>query len=281
MQIDIRPIEDWQDYRQCEEIQRQVWYTPDNSDTVPASLLVTAQKNGGLLLGAYDGSRMVGFAFGFLGAEADGTSWRLKHCSHMLAVLEGYRGQGVGLELKKRQRAELIAQGLELATWTYDPLQIANGRLNLSRLGAVARRYLRNAYGEMTDPLNAGVPSDRFVAEWWLKSARVEHALSSSDRPVARREPPGPPVYEMSFDGPGWPRVVAERPPPGDTAWVEIPADFNALRPADPELARAWRAWTRATFERAFSTGFSAIDAGFWQDQAGRRRAGYILSRTI
>ncbi|MGE5141739.1 MAG: hypothetical protein ACM3JD_19915 [Rudaea sp.] len=281
MEIEFHPPEKWHDYKQCEEIQRQVWPTPDNSDIVPASLLVTAEKNGGLLLGAFQGRQMIGFVFGFLGAEGEGTSWRLKHCSHMLAVLDGYRGRGIGLELKKRQREELIARGLELATWTYDPLQIANARLNLARLGGIARRYLRDAYGEMSDPLNAGVPSDRFMVEWWLSSARVERALAYGGEPEYGSEPPAQPVYEMSFDGPGRPRVVEETALPPDTAWVEIPTDFNGLRAAEPEAARAWRARTRATFERAFSTGFSAVRAGFWRDKQGRRRAGYVLERTI
>ena len=47
----------------------------------------------------------------------------------------------------------------------------------LERLGAIARRYHVNQYGLTSSPLQGGLPSDRLVAEWWLKSQRVESLL--------------------------------------------------------------------------------------------------------
>jgi predicted GNAT superfamily acetyltransferase len=58
--------------------------------------------------------------------------------------------------------------------WTFDPLEIKNAYLNIEKLGAIARRYNVNQYGITSSPLQGGLPSDRLVAEWWLKSNRVE-----------------------------------------------------------------------------------------------------------
>jgi predicted GNAT superfamily acetyltransferase len=62
--------------------------------------------------------------------------------------------------------------------WTFDPLEIKNAYLNIERLGAIARRYHVNQYGITSSPLQGGLPSDRLVAEWWLKSKRVETLLN-------------------------------------------------------------------------------------------------------
>ncbi|MGH9543805.1 MAG: hypothetical protein ACRD23_01175 [Terriglobales bacterium] len=67
--------------------------------------------------------------------------------------------------------------------WTFDPLEIKNGHLNIERLGAIARRYHVNQYGITSSPLQGGLPSDRLVAEWWLHSKRVENLLRQVRRP--------------------------------------------------------------------------------------------------
>ena len=64
--------------------------------------------------------------------------------------------------------------------WTFDPLEIKNSYFNLERLGAIARRYNINQYGITSSPLQGFLPTDRLVAEWWLKSKRVE--ISAVDR---------------------------------------------------------------------------------------------------
>ena len=94
----------------------------------------------------------------------------------MLAVKEGYRNTGLGRRIKLFQREDAIARGYELMEWTFDPLEIKNSYFNLERLGAIARRYNINQYGITTSPLQGFLPTDRLVAEWWLKSRRVETA---------------------------------------------------------------------------------------------------------
>jgi predicted GNAT superfamily acetyltransferase len=97
--------------------------------------------------------------------------------SHMLAVLPEYRNVGLGRRLKLAQRDDALARGFDLMEWTFDPLEIKNAHLNIARLGAIARRYMRNIYGPSTSPLQGGLPTDRLVVEWWLRSERVRRAL--------------------------------------------------------------------------------------------------------
>lgn len=85
----------------------------------------------------------------------------------MAAVLPAYQGLGIGERLKWAQRDAVLAQGIDLITWTYDPLESANAYLNLRKLGAVCNTYLRNVYGNLTDTLNNGLATDRFQVDWW------------------------------------------------------------------------------------------------------------------
>lgn len=156
----IRRLLDPEEYRDAEELMGSAWGILDRVDITPRHVLVTAQKNGGLVLGAFapDG-QLVGFLFGFLGTTAEG---KLKHVSHQVGVHPQYRGLHLGYLLKRAQRGEVRRQGLDLITWTYDPLETVNAHLNLTQLGAVCSTYLRNVYGELRDNLNRGLPTDRF-----------------------------------------------------------------------------------------------------------------------
>lgn len=264
---------------QCEELQKRIWEMPDYRDVVPAHLLITAAKNGGIFVGAFDGGAMVGFAFGFLGSEvaSDGSARRLKHTSHMLGVVPDVRVKGLGAHLKWFQRQVALAQGLDLMTWTYDPLQAVNAHLNLARLGARARRYYRDAYGDMTDALNAGVASDRFEVEWYLKSARVsEHELGHT---TSENYADAQKIYRVEWDADALPTIAKEDALADEAVMVEIPADYNALKAMNRALAVEWRERTRQTFERAFELGYVACDALRKTDENGRARAFYLLKR--
>ncbi|MCB0162377.1 MAG: hypothetical protein KDD83_29770, partial [Caldilineaceae bacterium] len=158
------------------------------SDDIPVHVLVTMAKNGGGVLVAraddgppeFDG--MVGMALWWPGLQMSprNDQPQLKICSHMAGVLPQWQGQGVGRQLKLKQRELVLAQGLtDWVTWTYDPLYRSNGIFNLHRLGAVCNTYARNVYGELDDDLNRGTPSDRCQVDWWLRSERVERVAQN------------------------------------------------------------------------------------------------------
>jgi predicted GNAT superfamily acetyltransferase len=177
--IEIRKCHALEEYRACLELQREVWNFTD-AELVPLRLFVVADKIGGQVIGAFDGQELVGFALSVPGARA-GHSYL--H-SHMLAVREKYRNSGLGRKVKLFQREDALAHGFELIEWTFDPLEIKNAYLNIERLGAIARRYTINQYGITSSPLQGGLPTDRLVAEWWLRSERVNGLLNDGTRPA-------------------------------------------------------------------------------------------------
>ncbi len=176
--IAIRLCEAPEELAECVALQKEVWGFSD-ADLVPMRLFVVAQKIGGQVLGAFDGNELVGFAMAIPGVRGG----RAFLHSHMLAVRLEYRNSGVGRRIKLFQREDALESGFELIEWTFDPLEIKNAYLNLERLGAIARRYNINQYGSTASPLHGGLPTDRLVAEWWLKSKRVQQLMASGTRP--------------------------------------------------------------------------------------------------
>jgi len=174
----IRSCHDLGELRTAVALQKEVWNFTD-AELVPLRLFVVAEKIGGQVIGAFDGHEMVGFALSVPGMRG---GYPYLH-SHMLAVRQNYRNGGLGRRIKLFQREEGIGRGFRLMEWTFDPLEIKNAYLNIEKLGAIARRYTINQYGITTSPLQGGLPTDRLIAEWWLKSKRVEQLLNKGTLP--------------------------------------------------------------------------------------------------
>jgi predicted GNAT superfamily acetyltransferase len=174
----IRHCHDLNEMRACVALQKEVWNFTD-AELVPLRLFVVASKIGGQVVGAFEANQLVSFLLAIPGARH---AHSYLH-SHMLAVRADYRNRGLGRRMKLFQREDAIARGFELIEWTFDPLEIKNAYLNLEKLGAIARRYNVNQYGITSSPLQGGLPSDRLIAEWWLKSERVQAVLSNGHRP--------------------------------------------------------------------------------------------------
>jgi predicted GNAT superfamily acetyltransferase len=227
----------------CVALQKEVWNFTD-AELVPLRMFVVAGKVGGQVMGAFAGSEMVGFALSVPGAR----SGRVYLHSHMLAVRSDHRNGGLGRRLKLFQREEALSRGIELIEWTFDPLEIKNAYLNIERLGAIARRYNLNQYGITSSPLQGGLPSDRLIAEWWLKSQRVETLLASGKTPAFASE-----------------------------ASVEVPAQIYEWKAAAETRARAREAQERngKKFLRHFAEGLAVL--GYGRDASGNGK--FLLGR--
>ncbi|MDR3725743.1 MAG: GNAT family N-acetyltransferase [Terracidiphilus sp.] len=186
--IVIRTCEGFEELEACVQLQIETWgYDP--ADVIPRKAYKVAQKIGGQVMGAFDteisgdpgagnADSMVGFVMSLPGVKAgNGAPHPYLH-SHMLAVRQGYRNQGLGARLKLEQRQEALARGIRHMEWTFDPLEIKNAYLNIHKLGAVVRSYEVNFYGQTTSRLQGGLPSDRLVAEWQMDSSRVQKILA-------------------------------------------------------------------------------------------------------
>ncbi|MCB0210010.1 MAG: hypothetical protein KDJ52_11800 [Anaerolineae bacterium] len=254
MTIEIRPVHTAEECRIIEQLQRQIW----GAGEVPDHLLLTVAKEGGVVLLAWDQNRPVGFAFGFPALTKDG---RLKIASHQAGVLPELHDQGLGYQIKLAQREATLALGITLMTWTFDPLQGRNARFNLRKLGAVSNLYTPNLYGEMTDAINQGLPSDRLTAAWWLDSPHVLRRLAGDDAEpdgLALGWPVLNPAVAQS-DGLLLPPTDVDLPY-GPRCLVEIPADLAALKAKNGEAALTWRLQTRHIFQTAFVNDYKATD---------------------
>src|SRR3989440_6905143 len=179
--IVIRDIDRTEELRAVEALQKEVWGCSD-LDVVPLTMLIATREVGGVLIGAYDRSELVGFVYGFPGYE-DG---RITHHSHMLAVKTAYRNHDLGYKLKLAQRERVLAQGTERMTWTFDPLQSLNAYFNFGKLGVVAGTYKINFYGEATSSFLHQLGTDRLWVSWLLNSERVRSRLQSNEpQPLA------------------------------------------------------------------------------------------------
>src|SRR5678809_1189761 len=175
----VRKCHNLDELSACVVLQKEVWNFAE-AELVPLRVFVVAEKIGGHVIGAFDDGQLVAFALSLPGSRG-GHSYL--H-SQMLAVRSEYRNGGLGRQIKLFQRDDALARGFELIEWTFDPLEIKNAYLNIERLGAIARRYSVNQYGITSSPLQAGLPTDRLIAEWWLNSHRVRAAKNGAIFPA-------------------------------------------------------------------------------------------------
>ncbi|HEY0704230.1 MAG TPA: hypothetical protein VGD60_15775, partial [Candidatus Acidoferrales bacterium] len=178
-EVEIRHCHNLAEYEQCVELERIIW---GERIAVPSTVLLVAQHTGGQVLGAFVAEQLIGFSLSFRGHRQSQTYLH----SHMTAVLPAYHNQGIGRKLKLFQRQDALNRSVTLAEWTFDPLELKNAHFNFVRLGAVSRRFIPNFYGLTDSKLDAGLPTDRLVAEWWLDSPRVQNILAGhapSDQP--------------------------------------------------------------------------------------------------
>ncbi|MFN2124131.1 MAG: hypothetical protein ACK2UP_11585 [Candidatus Promineifilaceae bacterium] len=285
--IEIRPVEGWDELRQIEELQREIW-TRDEREVMPAHVFHDFQYNGGALFGANHGPEMVGFALATL-ATVEGLTHRidqvaaarLKMFSVIAGVLSDYRNDDVGYRLKLAQKDFATRIGVRLITWTYDPLESRNGRFNIGKLGAVCRKYVRNFHGEMSG-INAGLETDRFDVEWWITNNRVKGRTEQNRKPLSLKSLLNGGALltnESSFNSQG----LLEPPPnyvshPSNLILVEIPADFQKIKKQDFSLAIRWREHTRTLFENLFDSGFLVTDFVRHEDDEMRPRSYYLLT---
>ena len=283
--LTIRPLTSISDFHAAEELQRQVW--PGSELIIaPLHILLTVAQNGGVVIGAWDDDKLVGFVLGFLGTDEGDPNrpamTRLKHCSHMLGVLPDYRDKGVGYQLKIAQYHAVNQQAVRLITWTFDPIESRNANLNIARLGAISRTYKRDNYGEMNDGLNVGLPSDRLLVEWWITSNRVKQRIGGERKRLSFESYMAADMLILNptrANEAGLPKMIGESFDPSSViCLVEIPSNFQVIKTKDIELAREWKRQVRRVLENAFSNGYLITDFVF-ENVGDRPRAFYVLSQ--
>ncbi len=236
--IAVRPLTSLEDATAASALFDRIW---DERRVMGAPLLRAMAAHGGQVLGAFDAGDLVGALVGLVGLTEDGRP--VVH-SHITGVSPEVQHRGVGFLLKRAQRDWCLARGIDVVTWTMDPMVARNARFNLHKLGAVADRFHRDYYGPMEDAFNRGERSDRIEIRWELRSEGAERAM--------RGEPRDPATIEAAV-------------------LVRVPEDYHELRDRDADAARRWRDEVADALERAFGEGYVAT--GFLREGA------YVLER--
>lgn len=271
MTIKIHSVSTLEDCRKIEHLQKQIWQSPE-IEIVPDHMLLTFALNQGIVLLATENDEPLGFTFGFQGATKDG---HRKHVSHQLGVLPAAQNRNLGYRLKLAQREMAMSQGLDLMTWTFDPLLSRNAHLNFGKLGVINRSYIRNLYGDMRDEINGIAESDRFKVEWWLNHPTVEQKLAHAFHP---------PIVDASqilnisdVDSRGL-LIPPEKILPLSAArhFIQIPIDIDAIKKADFSLVKTWRMHTRMIFEKTIAEKYIFTDFIFLREQ---QKAYYLLEK--
>jgi len=245
----IRSCKGHRELEACVDLQVETWgYDP--TDVIPRKAFLVWQKVGGQVIGAFDtdipGSSpqggpesLVGFLCALPGLKtAPGADPAPYLHSHMLAVKDGYRNRGLGVQLKLAQRQEALERNIRLIEWTFDPLEIKNAFLNIHKLGAISCRYFEDFYGVSSSRLQGGLPTDRLVAEWHLNSQHVRGILQCRTTPEL---------------------AVEER--------IVVPAAIYEWKATESgrDRALAVQLENRSRFQLAFSQGLAVV--GFNQDE--------------
>jgi predicted GNAT superfamily acetyltransferase len=218
----IKFLIDHQQQKTARDIFDKTWAMELGTEITP-NLLQAMVHSGAYLTGAFIGEKCVGAAFAFPATNGD-----LHLHSHMTAVLDDYRDQGIGYALKIDQWQWAKKNNYKQITWTFDPLVARNAKLNLVKLGVDISGYYPNFYGDMPDELNAGDESDRVMASWKVVG----------DQPVAKS--------------------VIINPDESDTL-IKIPEDIVSIRNKDISENLKWRHKVREEFMRAFEKGGKVV----------------------
>ena len=277
--VTIRDLQTFEDLKQVEEVEREVWGLSD-LDTTPLTLSIATREAGSIWVGAFDGAKLVGFAFAFLGTEHG----RLIVHSHMLAVREPYRNSRLGYKLKLAQRERALALRIDEGrvnemTWTFDPLQSRNAHLNFAKLGVVSESYKVDFYGPETSSVLHRNGTDRLWVTWPLASRRVQARLQGKDSRSEVLDALSTLTPLIQFNGDGKPaRTDLAAALSRQRIAIEIPSDIGYVERKDPGLAKEWRQQTRWAFTEALQAEFFVAE--FCRTVRGQQGPGvYLLEK--
>jgi predicted GNAT superfamily acetyltransferase len=270
MSIIIRDLQTYEEFTHVQALHRTIWGLDEG---LYPPMLNTVAQNGGVVLGAFDNEKMIGFSFAFLGRHHDGT---LKLCSQTTGLLPDYRGQKLGEQIKWAQYDRALTANIRLITWTVDPLEALNANLNFRKLGGICRAYYENLYGENFSDFGKGMPSDRFLVEWWLDQGRVPRLRrGEATVPLSPTSPVANPTQRKGLS-----RQITSLDLSIDTSslTLEIPANIQKLRQTNLSLAIDWRLQTRQAIVHYLSRGYIIEDFfTSWKDD--EQRVFYVLNK--
>ncbi|MER2108248.1 MAG: GNAT family N-acetyltransferase [Solibacillus sp.] len=249
----VKELTTLEQIEEARELEYMIWAT----ERIPAHQTIAFSRNGGFVLGAYLGEELIGFSYSCPG-YVDGEVYLY---SHLLGIKREYREKGVGELIKIFQKDIAIERGYTKCRWLFDPLEARTAYLNFAKLGVFSDTYIANCYGELEDPFNRLLPTDRVFVEWQLVdndylrwNAKVEELLEEAQ-----------PIVDWSLNADDLP-VLDENEVfskdmeiTGDAYLLPTPYYFQRIKIENPTLAEDWRYKTRDILQEVFARGYLII----------------------
>ncbi|WP_374964915.1 GNAT family N-acetyltransferase [Lysinibacillus sp. RS5] len=235
---------------EVQTLNAEIW----GSQAIPLHQLLAVVQNGGLVLGAYLGEKLIGFNYCFVGCR-EGMMYL--H-SHMIGVEKTYREQGVGELLKHAQQEYAKEHGFQLVRWLFDPLEARMANLSFLKLNAFSYQYENDYYGPLQDDFNEGLPSDRIVIEWWIERDQVEDSLDELEE-----EAEGIVSWSLTVDGLPVLDIDSEfrrdQSFYKDAYLLPIPQFSQKIKVESPKLAEDWRYKVRTILTILFEQNYAIV----------------------
>jgi predicted GNAT superfamily acetyltransferase len=271
--ITVRTLNSSREFEEIGRLQRQAFGFSDY-DAFPTKLITVAHENGGSAVGAFnEEGHLVGFAVNFPGSRYG----RIIEWSYLIRVLPAYRGLGLRKRLKLAQREAVLAKGVDMICWGFDPLDTSRARLSFHDLGAVCSEYVADFPDPLNDLRRTAIVDDVLVAVWKLNDERVL-ARIEADTPEQALQPDAYIIdpsqlnhYQPSAELP----VVANR---GPVLAIPVPADFEALERDSFSSAESWRQYVRGMLKACLAEGYTIVDIA--RDPAAPGWSWYVLTRS-
>ncbi|MEK4626891.1 MAG: GNAT family N-acetyltransferase [Solibacillus sp.] len=251
--VTVKELTTIEQIEEARKLEHDIWAV----GSIPVHQTIATIRNGGIVLGAYLNDELVGFNYscpGYMNEE-------VYLYSHMLGVKRHYREQGIGELMKIYLKDIATERGYRNCRWTFDPLEARSGFINFSKLRSYSDTYIPNCYGEMEDPFNRDLPTDRLCVEWQLVdndylrwNAKVEEILDEAK-----------PIVNWSLTKQGLPLLDEEKRFDKDESFINdayilpIPANFQKIKVESPALAEDWRYKTRHILQSLFEQDYKII----------------------
>ncbi|RLF99392.1 MAG: hypothetical protein DRN49_04440 [Thaumarchaeota archaeon] len=264
-------------FKQLEWLQTEIW---GRSEAIPYHVLIAFQRMGGAVFTALDANgRPIGMLCGYISIK-DGEAY---YYLHLCGVVPDKRAEGVATALKMNLREYLLEQGIKVARWLLDPLQVPEARLSIRKLGAIGRNYSSNFYGNMRDPYNRGLESDRLEVEWRLDSKRVLDRISGVDqepRIADLLEEGAESIITVVKEGVLEKILNYKLNFKSEKVLVEVPENIDYVKRASISTAVEWREITRRVFKRGLAQGYLVTDLIRERNERGTKYY-YLLEKDV
>ncbi len=247
----IRRLKEMDEFYELVIVQRDVWGLED-IDVIPAHIFRDASSlmgPNGIVLGYFIDEKLIGYILTFP------TSNPSEVLVDMLAVSPDYQSKGTGYKLNLELRTIMLTLDINKIFWTYDPLESVNANLYIKKLGGIITHHLIDYYGSINSKIHSGLPTDRFIVEWNIRSEHVENRIKNGNEKINH---------------------ISDNK---DTKYVAIPLNIQELKNKDINVALEWRMKTRKLFDEYIEKQ-KLVGIDFVHDQINQKGI-YIFKRGL